>query len=103
MLSRKSFTVSTVALALSLSTSGLALAQTSFSLEPNPANRLHAEKVDAIAALLSADYDWAKDGTLSIAIAAGAPPIATYATMAPPWWALTPISAGWSAGVWGCR
>ena len=80
MLSRKSFILGAVTIVLTASTSGLALAQTGFSLEPNPANRLHADKVDAIAALLPADYDWAKDGVLSVAIAAGAPPIATYAT-----------------------
>lgn len=66
--------------ALLLSVSSAALAQTNFSLEPNPANRLHAEKVDAIAATLPADYKWSKAGTLSIGIAAGAPPISTYAT-----------------------
>jgi len=80
MLSRKSFILGTFALPLAASTSSLAMAQTSFSLEPNPANRLHADKVDAIAALVPADYDFARDGALSIAIAAGAPPIATYAT-----------------------
>lgn len=66
--------------ALLASVSSAALAQTNFSLEPNPANRLHAEKVDAIAATLPADYKWSKAGTLSIGIAAGAPPISTYAT-----------------------
>ena len=81
MLSRKSFILAATSLLLAASTSGIALGQAAgFSLEPNPANRLHAEKVDAIAALLPPDYKWAKDGVLSIAIAAGAPPIATYAT-----------------------
>lgn len=80
MLSRKSFILGAASLLLATSTASLALAQTNFSLEPEPANRLHAEKVDAIAATLPADFDWAKDGVLTIAIAAGAPPIATYAT-----------------------
>ncbi|QQR38491.1 ABC transporter substrate-binding protein [Devosia rhizoryzae] len=51
-----------------------------FDLSPEPANRLHAEKVEALAALLPGDYDYAKDGVLSVAIAPGAPPVATYAT-----------------------
>lgn len=60
--------------------SGAVLAQAKFDLSPNPPSRLHAEKVDAIAALVPADFDFAKDGVLTIAIAAGAPPTATYAT-----------------------
>nr|WP_295888031.1 ABC transporter substrate-binding protein [uncultured Devosia sp.] len=80
MLTRKSFVLSSLAAVLAASSSGIALAQTTFDLSPEPANRLHAEKVDAIAALLPADFDYAKDGVLTVAIAAGAPPIATYAT-----------------------
>ncbi|SEP67258.1 amino acid ABC transporter substrate-binding protein, PAAT family [Devosia sp. YR412] len=80
MLTRKSFLLTALATVLAASSSGLALAQSTFDLSPNPASRLHAEKVDAIAALVPADFDFAKDGTLTIAIAAGAPPTATYAT-----------------------
>lgn len=80
MLTRKSFILTALAALLAASSSGLALAQSRFDLSPDPANRLHAEKVDAIAALVPADFHFAKDGVLSIAIAAGAPPIATYAT-----------------------
>lgn len=60
--------------------SGAVLAQGKFDLSPNPPSRLHAQKVDAIAAQVPADFDFAKDGVLTIAIAAGAPPTATYAT-----------------------
>lgn len=79
MLTRKSFILSAAAALLLTTAPGVVLAQ-AFDLSPNPPTRLHADKVDAIAALLPADYSWAKDGTLSIAIAAGAPPISTYAT-----------------------
>jgi polar amino acid transport system substrate-binding protein len=79
MISRKSFLAGAVAL-LTLSSSGIALAQATIDLSPNPANRLHAEKVDAIAASIPTDYKFAKDGVLSIAVAPWAPPIATYAT-----------------------
>lgn len=60
--------------------SGAVLAQGKFDLSPNPPGRLHAQKVDAIASQVPADFDFAKDGVLTIAIAAGAPPTATYAT-----------------------
>ena len=79
MISRKSFLAGAAAL-LALSSSGLAFAQATIDLSPNPANRLHADKVDAIAALVPAGYKFAKDGVLSIAVAPFAPPIATYAT-----------------------
>lgn len=76
---RRTFILGTAAILLSSATPAAVLAQ-AFDLSPNPPNRLHAEKVDEIAALLPADFDYAKDGVLSIAIAAGAPPISTYAT-----------------------
>jgi len=79
MLSRKTFIISATAALLLATAPGAVLAQ-AFDLSPNPASRLHAEKVDAIAALLPADFGWAKDGVFTIAIAAGAPPISTYAT-----------------------
>ncbi|MDV3252690.1 ABC transporter substrate-binding protein [Devosia sp. BK] len=78
MLLRRSFIIG--ATALLLAASPAAVFAQAFDLSPNPPSRLHAEKVDAIAALLPADFDYAKDGVLSIAIAAGAPPISTYAT-----------------------
>lgn len=80
MITRKSFLLGASITLLLTATSGIALAQAQFDLSPNPASRLHAEKIDAIAALVPADFDFAKDGTFTIAIAAGAPPIATYAT-----------------------
>jgi len=80
MLTRKSFLLGATATLLLSATSGAVLAQAQFDLSPEPASRLHAEKVDAIASLLPADFDFAKDGTFTIAIAAGAPPTATYAT-----------------------
>lgn len=79
MLLRPSFILSAAA-ALLLATASSSIFAQAFDLSPNPPNRLHAEKVDEIAALLPADFDYAKDGVLSIAIAAGAPPISTYAT-----------------------
>ncbi|KQN78287.1 ABC transporter substrate-binding protein [Devosia sp. Leaf64] len=78
MLLRRSFLIG--ATALLLAAAPAAVFAQAFDLSPNPPSRLHAEKVDAIAALLPADFDYAKDGVLSIAIAAGAPPISTYAT-----------------------
>lgn len=66
--------------ALLLSVSPSAFAQTSISLDPNPTDRLHAQKVDAIAATIPADHKFAKPGTLSIAVSPFAPPIGTYAT-----------------------
>ncbi len=79
MLKRRSFIFTATAALLLASATSAVFAQ-AFDLSPNPANRLHAEKVDEIAALLPADFDYAKDGLLTIAIAAGAPPISTYAT-----------------------
>lgn len=79
MLLRRSFLLSATA-ALILAAAPSAVFAQAFDLSPNPPSRLHAEKVDEIAALLPADFDYAKDGVLSIAIAAGAPPISTYAT-----------------------
>ncbi len=79
MLPRRSFIIGATA-ALLLTAAPIAVFAQAFDLSPDPANRLHAEKVDAIAALLPADFNYAKDGVLSIAIAAGAPPISTYAT-----------------------
>jgi len=78
MLLRRSFLIG--ATALLLAAAPAAVFAQAFDLSPNPPSRLHAEKVDAIAALLPADFDYAKDGVLSIAIAAGAPPISTDAT-----------------------
>ncbi|KQT44188.1 ABC transporter substrate-binding protein [Devosia sp. Leaf420] len=78
MLLRRSFLIG--ATALLLAAAPAAVFAQAFDLSPNPPSRLHAEKVDAIAALLPADFDYAKDGVLSIAIAAGAPPISAYAT-----------------------
>lgn len=78
MLLRRSFLIG--ATALLLAAAPAAVFAQAFDLSPNPPSRLHAEKVDAIAALLPADFHYAKDGVLSIAIAAGAPPISTYAT-----------------------
>lgn len=79
MLPRRSFITGATA-ALLLSSAPIAVLAQAFDLSPNPPDRLHAEKVDDIAALLPADFKYAKDGVLSIAIAAGAPPISTYAT-----------------------
>ena len=79
MLLRRSFIFGATATLLFAAAPAAVLAQ-AFDLSPNPPNRLHAERVDEIAALLPADFDYARDGVLSIAIAAGAPPIATYAT-----------------------
>lgn len=79
MLLRRSFLLSATA-ALILAAAPSAVFAQAFDLSPNPPSRLHAEKVDEIAALLPADFDYAKDGVLSVAIAAGAPPISTYAT-----------------------
>lgn len=78
MLTRNAFLP--LAAALLIGSSAIALAQVDISLDPNPPNRLHAEAVEAIAATIPTDYDFAKDGVLSIAIAPWAPPIATYAT-----------------------
>jgi len=77
---RKSQLRTGAALLAGLLLAGPAWAQTSISLDPDPADRLHAEKDAAVAALLPADYDWARPGTLTIAVAPWAPPIATYAT-----------------------
>ncbi|MFD1251799.1 Cystine-binding periplasmic protein precursor [Devosia equisanguinis] len=79
MLPRRSF-LALASAALLLTAAPVAVFAQAFDLSPDPANRLHAEKVDAIAAQLPADFKYAKDGVLSIAIAAGAPPISTYAT-----------------------
>lgn len=79
-LSRKTLLKAGTALLLSAILAPSVFAQTSLSLDPNPTDRLHAEKNDAAAALLPADHKWAKDGTISIAVAPWAPPIATYAT-----------------------
>lgn len=79
MLPRRTFITASIA-ALLLTTAPTAVFAQAFDLSPNPPNRLQAEKVDSIAALLPADFKFAKDGVLSIAIAAGAPPISTYAT-----------------------
>jgi len=79
MLTRKTFLLTGIAALLGLASADAVLAQT-FDLSPNPANRLHAEKNEAIAASVPADYPFAKPGVLSIAVAAGAPPIGTYAT-----------------------
>jgi polar amino acid transport system substrate-binding protein len=79
MLPRRSFIVGATA-ALLLGSAPIAVFAQAFDLSPNPSNRLHAEKVESIAALLPPDFDFAKDGVLSIGIAAGAPPISTYAT-----------------------
>jgi len=73
------FSRNILAAALLLTTPAAALAQ-SFDLSPNPPGRLHTDKVQAIADLLPADFNYAKDGTLTVGIAAGAPPISTYAT-----------------------
>ncbi|MET0436844.1 MAG: ABC transporter substrate-binding protein [Devosia sp.] len=79
-LSRKTLLKAGTALLLSVVLAPATFAQTSLSLDPNPTDRLHAEKNDAVAALLPADHKWAKDGVISIAVAPWAPPIATYAT-----------------------
>lgn len=79
MLPRRSF-LALASAALLLTAAPVAVFAQAFDLSPDPANRLHAEKVDSIAAQLPADFKYAKDGVLSIAIAAGAPPISTYAT-----------------------
>lgn len=79
-LSRKNLLKAGTALLLSAIFAPATFAQTSLSLDPNPTDRLHAEKNDAAAALLPADHQWAKNGTISIAVAPWAPPIATYAT-----------------------
>ncbi|CAN7437207.1 ABC transporter substrate-binding protein [Devosia sp. LjRoot3] len=80
MTTRKTFLMAGTALLLSAILAPATFAQTSLSLDPNPTDRLHAEKNDAAAALLPADHKWAKDGVISIAVAPWAPPIATYAT-----------------------
>lgn len=78
MLARKTLIHGTAASFL-LAMTGAGLAQT-FDLSPNPPSRLHAQKVEEIAAQLPADFDFATDGVFTVAIAAGAPPTATYAT-----------------------
>lgn len=80
MTSRKTFLKAGTALLVSALLAPATFAQTSLSLDPNPTDRLHAERNDAAAALLPADHKWAKDGVISIAVAPWAPPIATYAT-----------------------
>lgn len=80
ILSRKALLKAGTTLIAALAFIPAVLAQSSLSLDPNPEDRLHAEKNEAVAALLPADFKWAKDGVISIAVAPWAPPIATYAT-----------------------
>lgn len=77
---RKHVLLAGTALIAGVLATSLVVAQTSISLDPNPVDRLHTQKNDAAAALLPAGYDWARPGTLTIAVAPWAPPIATYAT-----------------------
>ncbi|WP_225772192.1 ABC transporter substrate-binding protein [Inquilinus sp. Marseille-Q2685] len=58
---------------------GVATAQ-SFDLSPEQPGRPRAEKVEAIAAAVPKDFRFIEDGVLTVAIAPGQPPIATYAT-----------------------
>lgn len=58
---------------------GVAAAQ-SFDLSPEQPGRPRAEKVEAIAAAVPKDFKFIEDGVLTVAIAPGQPPIATYAT-----------------------
>ncbi|MBW8723871.1 MAG: ABC transporter substrate-binding protein [Inquilinus limosus] len=68
------------ALVLALVTgAGPGLAQT-LDLSPEQPGRLRAEKDSAIAATIPKDFRFAEDGVLTVAVAPGQPPIATYAT-----------------------
>ncbi len=58
---------------------GPGLAQT-LDLSPEQPGRLRAEKDSAIAATIPKDFRFAEDGVLTVAVAPGQPPIATYAT-----------------------
>jgi len=62
-----------------VTTPGLAAAQV-FDLSPEQPGRPRAEKAGAIAASVPATFKLVEDGVLTVAIAPGQPPIATYAT-----------------------
>lgn len=66
-------------LAATLFTSASVFAQSTFDLSPEQANRVRAEKNDAAAALISPDFKFVKDGTFTVALTVGDPPLSTYA------------------------
>lgn len=66
-------------LAVSLLVATPALAE-EFDLSPEQPHRLHAERNQEAIAALPKNFHFAEDGTLSVAVSAFLPPIATYAT-----------------------
>ena len=66
---------------LGLGTAAIAADNSVFDLSPEQPGRIHVAGDPALAAKLPADFKWAQSGSLTIAIvAAGDPPLATYAT-----------------------
>jgi polar amino acid transport system substrate-binding protein len=51
-----------------------------FDLSPEQPNRVRATKSDRIIASIPKDFKFVKDGTLTIGISVGNPPLGTYAT-----------------------
>ena len=58
----------------------LAQGTITFDLSPEQANRVRADKNDAAAALISKDFKFVTDGTFTVALTVGDPPLTTYAT-----------------------
>jgi len=67
-------------LAATLLISPAVLAQDAFDLSPEQAGRVRAEPNPEAIALISPDFDFVKDGTFTVALTVGDPPLSTYAS-----------------------